>query len=349
MEARHSSALLIALALAACDGGESGTSPTGTAATTLPPPPSTTASTTAAPATTSTPATTTSNTPPVCEPDDALAAVDASIAQARLAQSAEWASEVVKNRFVERTTTGGVFANRLGLDCGIVAGQTIGDNERLVVAAWTGPRLAWVVQTTEAPATPYASEATVTVVIDDTEGEFVDNARTIWAGTFDSGETFVIGHIDYNLGAAAKGWLVDAIPFDSEPTLASERHAFETLDTAGMRNIGIAEPAELGSEEGHVQFISATGQISVADVAPTGWFDLLQPRYLSGETRIEQIDGAEIRVTEPGSVDQFAVAAEIGFACDDYVWLLQPPFNGDTTELIDTARVIIATSGCRAG
>ena len=100
---------------------------------------------------------------------------------------------------------------------------------------------------------------------------------------------------------------------------------------AGMRNIGIAQPPESGSEEGYAQFISATGQISVADVAPTDWFDPMRSRYYNGETTIETIDGVDVRVTQPLPGDNlgFVRGVEVGWACDDFVWILEPPFNGD--------------------
>jgi hypothetical protein len=282
-----------------------------------------------------------------------LATVSAAIASARLTPGDAWSGDTVANRFAERTATAAEFADRLALDCGLLAGEIVGDNDRLVVAAWTGPRMVWVIQTSEAPARPYQREATVTVIIDETEGEFLDgDTRALWAGTFDSGETFVIGHVDYNLGAAAKDWVAGPrAPFDEEVTLPSEQHGLDVLEAAGMRNTGIAEPPEFGSEEGHVQFVSPTGQISVADVAPTGWFNPFQPRYFSGPTRIQTIDGVAVRITEPHpAVDPgYAIGAEIGFACAGFVWLLQPPLNGEAEEMLDTAAAVIGTDDCRTG
>jgi hypothetical protein len=290
---------------------------------------------------------------PVCETDDILSTIDAAIASARLALGGEWSTDTAANRFTERTATGDELADRLALDCGLTASQTIGDDERLVIAAWTGPRMAWVIQTTETPSMPYAREATVTVIIDATEGEFLDgDGRALWAGTFDSGDTFVVGHVDYNLGAAAKDWVAGPrVPFEEEISLASERHGIDALEAAEMRNIGIAQPPELGSEEGHVQFVSPPGQISLADIGPTGWFDPLEPRYFNGPTRFVTIDGVEVRVTDPNPDDNtgYTIGADIGFACDDFVWLLQPPANGEADEMLETATAVIATEECRAG
>lgn len=332
------SVVAIALIAAGCSEGESSTT-------------STTTTTSTTPVTTTLPTTTTTTTvpEPECDAGDVLATVDAATASARLAPGGDWLTDTAGIRFAERTATGDEFADRLGLDCGLTAGQAIGDDERLVIMAWTGPRIAWVIQTTEVPSMPYAHQATVTVLIDVTEGEFLDgDRRALWAGTFDSGETFVIGHVDYNLGAAAKDWIAGPrTPIDEEINLKAEQHGVDTLAAAGMRNIGIAQPPEIGSEEGYLQFVSPTGQISVAVIGPDGWFNPLEPRYFSGPTRVETISGVDIRVTEPGPADgENAIGADVGFACGDFVWLLEPPFNGDTDEMLASASAIVGTAQC---
>ena len=344
MDTRPLVAGLIALGVAAACGGDlptSGTPTTTSITTTTVPPPTTTTTPSTLPATTTTLS--------ACDETAVLATIGTWVERAGLSNDDRWTVDPTGTHFAGRTTGGAEFAERLGLDCGMVAGQTIGPDERLLITAWTGPRLAWVLQTTETPTTPYDPQATVTVGIDDTEGEYLDDRRWVWAGTFGSGDTFVVGHVDYNLGAAAKGWMAGSIPFDEDPVLASELHGFAVLEAAGMRNVGIAQPAEIGSEEGYVQFISPTGQISVADVAPTGWFDPLQPRYFSGPTRIERIKGVDVRITEPDPAERFAIGADLGFACNDFAWLLQPPANGDADEMLETAAAIIATTECRVG
>ena len=70
------------------------------------------------------------------------------------------------------------------------------------------------------------------------------------------------------------------------PHSRAEEVGIFVLETAGARNVGIAQPPEFGSEEGYIQFVSPTGQILVVDVAPDGWFDPMQPRYYTGETRV---------------------------------------------------------------
>ena len=41
--------------------------------------------------------------------------------------------------------------------------------------------------------------------------------------------------------------------------------------------------------------------------------------------------------------------AEVAFACDDFVWILEPPFNGTVDEMVATAAAVLATEECRAG
>lgn len=308
----------------------------------------TTTSTTTTSTTTTEPPTTTSEPPgPVCEEADALARLDEAIALARLTPAGPWSADIDDNPFAERTTDPEEYASRLALDCGIVVQDEAG---RLALASWTGPRIAFLIQATDAPTDPYRLDATFTVGIDSTRGEFVDGeARSVWAGTFDSGETFVIGATDFSLGPVAKDWIAGDRDLFEEITLDSERHAIAALGEAAMRNIGIAEPPMLGSEEGYVMFTSPAGQILVVDVAPTDWFDPMTPRYFSGETVVETIDGVDVRRTDPAEGDNlgFTIGAEWAWACDSFVWILQPPFNGDAEEMRSTVEAVVATEECQ--
>lgn len=325
------------LTIAACaDDGES----TG--------PPSTTA---AATTTTETSPATTTTSAPVCAVDDAIDVVDGAIAAARLSETPEWTTDTTTG-FDDRTATGDVYATRLGLDCGARVAAVAGENERLALVAWTGPRVAFAIQATDAPTTPYLPEAIVQNPVTEARGEFLADDMSVWATAGPAGESLVLGHVDYNLGAAAKGWAAGpAVAVDDEINLASEQHGLEALRDAGMRNVGIAQSPELGSEEGYVQFVSEAGQISVADVAPTDWFDPMQPRYYTGETSIERVEGVDVRITLPDPDDNlgFIRAAEVAFACDDFVWILEPPFNGTVDEMLASATAVISTPACRAG
>ena len=350
--------ILLALVLLAAGcgdddvGGPPDTTSSTTSSTTSTSSTTTSSSTTTTTTTSTTSTSTTSTTvpTPVCDSDAMLDAVDAAVELARLAPGDGWSTDTVASSFAERTATGAEFAERLAFDCGLTATETVGDDERLVIAAWTGPRFGYVIQSTGGPSTPYRLDATVTVIIDSTRGEYLDgDEQALWAGTFDSGETFVVGHADYSLGPVAKDWVAGPrVPFDEEINLDSERHAIAVLEAAGMRNIGIAQPPMFGSEEGYVLFISPAGQIIVADVAPTDWFDPMVPRYYHGETRFETISSAEVRITDPNEDDNlgFTPAAEYAWACDDFVWILEPPFNGDADEVRTNVQSIVDTEEC---
>ena len=278
--------------------------------------------------------------------------VDAAIEQARLAPADAWSTDTAASSFAERTATADVYAERLALDCGLTAARSVDGSDYLVIAAWTGPRMGFVVQTDDTPSEPYRPQATVTVSIDDTKGEFLDgDERALWAGTFDSGDTFIVGHVDYVLGPVAKDWVGGTRPpSDENINLDSERHAIAALTEANMRHIGIAQPAEIGSEEGLVQFITPAGQIMVGDVAPTNWFDPMQPRFFTGPTTFETIEGVEVRITEPMEDDNlgFNLGNEFAWACDNFVWIMEPPFNGTADEMRLAVTAIVSTQECVA-
>ncbi len=341
----------VALLAAGCSDDDAATPPDSTTSTSSS---TTTTSTTTTTTTTTMTTTTTTEAPrPDCPTDDVLATVDAAIGSARMTPGDGWSTDTTGNPFAERTTTGDEYAARLGLDCGLTASHSAPDGERLAIAAWTGPRMAYLVQSTDGPSTPYRRDATVTVSIDATEGEFLDGeTRGLWAGTFDSDETFVVGHVDYSLGPAAKDWVAaERPPFDDGVTLDAERHAIAALEEAEMRLIGIAEPPQSGSEEGYVQFTSPAGQILVVDVAPTDWFDPMLHRYYTGPSAVETIGGMDVRITEPMEDDNlgFIRGVEFGWACDEFVWILQPPFNGDGDEMRISVEAIVETEECTAG
>jgi len=226
------------------------------------------------------------------------------------------------------TTDAATFAQRLGLDCGLVVTSVDRGGSALAIAAWTGPRIAFAVQMTQAPTSPFATDAYVNNPVTEEPGESLEN---------------------HGLGAAAKEWDGNPPqPFVDEVNPPAEEHAIDVLAAAGMRNIGIAQPPEFGSEEGYVQFISPTGQISVVDVAPSGWFDPMTPRYFTGETTVETANGVDIRVTLPDTDDGLGRAqdVEVAFACSEFVWILEPSFNGTVDEMLATARAIVMTPDC---
>jgi hypothetical protein len=337
----------IALLLASC-GDDTTTPPPASSSTTTSA--STTTTSLATTSTTSTSTSTTTIPAPLCDPSGPLAVIEDALSTARLSVPDGWDADPSDTPFAERTATGDLYAERLGLDCGLLLAADDDAGQWLVIAAWTGQRAAFALQTTARPSDPFRAQAVVRLPVGDLTGEYLTDDMSLWGVSGPDDESLVIGHVDYAFGPAAKDW--DSGPrdfFEPEISVPAEQHALDALEAAGMRNVGIAQPTEVGSEEGYAQFVSTTGQISVADVAPTGWFDPMTPRYYTGETNIETIDGVDVRITLPKPDDNlgFIQAAEVAFACDDYVWLLEPPFNGTTDEMVASATAVIGTEECR--
>jgi hypothetical protein len=319
--------------------------------------------TTEPPATTTTtdPTTTTTTAVPDCTPEDVLAEVDATIAQVRLAAGGEWTLDPVGTAFDDRTLDAESFRQLLALDCAIRAGQTTaGGDERLLLAAWTGERLAFVVQATDKPSTPYALDATFELLIEQPRGEYFAgphranrDIRTVWAGTLSGGETVVISADDYSEGATAKAWQAGferGGTGEDMMTLESERFGFDALVAAGARSVGLAQPAESGSEEGTLTFITPSGQINLAAVAPVGWFDPAYPWH-QREVTEEEVGGTTLYISEAGPPDDADVltydVAHVSFDCGDWVWHLMTGF-GTTEELRDWTVGFIETLDCAA-
>lgn len=335
---------LAALLAAGCgdDDGAGSTSTTSTSTT------STTSTSTTSTTSTSTTSTASTLPVPVCDTDEVSGALDAALADARLAPGGTWSSDVAASSFVDSTTTGEPWAEVLGLDCGATVTQPDGPADRLALVSWTGPRMAFVIRALDGPSTPYVPLAPVSIGFDAPEGEYLRPDNSLWAGTLESGEALVVGHIDFNLGVAAKTWSADAPPFgEEEPTLDAERAGIAAIEAAGGRNVGLAQPAEFGSEEGYVMFVSPTGQILVADVAPVGWFDPMVPRYIpEGTTTIETIDGVDVRMTEAELTEFPPVPTEFGWTCGDFVWLMQPAGNGTGGETQAFVADLVAAADC---
>ena len=237
----------------------------------------------------------------------------------------------------------------LGLDCGVLLAQTTPEGHaRLLTAAWTGPRAGYVVQAADPPSQAPRAADVLFIVSEEPRGEFLDADRSRWVGQLEGGETLIVGHVDYNLGVVAKeGWqvAVDPLP-NAEPTLHSERHAIAMLDAAGMHGSAVAQAAEFGSEEGTVMFVSHTGQISVVSVAPVGGFDPSVPRYLEGETTTLKTDGVTVRRTDVGTGQDNVQGAEFGWACGDWVWILDPPINCTADEMPAIIAALILVDDC---
>jgi hypothetical protein len=351
---RHLLSVLLTLSLlaAACGDDDTGGPPSTTATSTSTPASTSTltpTSTTTPTSTSSTSTTATTEAPaPVCEPDGPFAALDLALADARLEPGGAWSLDVAASSFAADTADPEVWAEVLGLDCAVHATQPAAPGDRLALISWTGPRMAFVIRATDAPDPAFQATSLITVGFENPIGEYLRDDNAMWGGTLESGETLVVGHLDFNLGVAAKTFRADAPPFgEPEITIEAERVGIEAAIAAAGRNVGIAQPPEFESEEGYVMLVSRTGQILVIDVAPTGWFDPMVERYYHGETTIIEIDGVDVRITEPADDEgEYSDGHEIAWSCLDHVWILEPPSNGTAEEMVQFVTELIAANDC---
>ncbi len=356
---RSASAVLAAaslLIMAACGGGDSAGEPTETMPTTSVPatadPVITTTTTPMSPTTESTttttpdsPTTTVHREPPTCDAEitDMIEVVDESIVAAQLGSGGVWSDDTSGSTFDARTHDAEEFRYRLGLDCAIRLAQSTPDgDERLVVAAWTGDRRAWVVQSTDGPETPYRADQRVQLFIDQPLGEWLDD-QSVWAGSLATGDTVIVGTVDTTFGVTAKSWWNEVPRFDDlEVTNAAERYAIDALIHAGNRNVSVAEPANFGTEIAAVQFITPLGLHLIGTIAPPDWFDPAAP-IVEGEMAVERIAGVDVYVTT--AVPESYAIGSVGWACDDYVWFVDS-VHGTIAELTDWTAQLIASNGC---
>ena len=355
---RTTSAVLAAVSMlfiAACGDSDAASETTETAATADAP-------TTAEPAIgTTTPVSPTSESTTTTEPDhptttvhrapvtcdaelaDMLAVVDESIAAAQLDTNGDWTDDTSGAMFDNRTHNAEEFRYRLGLDCAVrLVQSTVDGAERLVVAAWTGERRAWVVQATDGPATPYRADQRVQLFIDQPLGEWLVD-QSLWAGSLATGDTVIVGTVDTSFGLTAKSWWNEVPRFeDLEVTNAAERYAIDALIHAGNRNISVAEPANFGTEIAAVQFVTPLGLHLIATIAPPDWFDPAAP-IVEGEIAVERIAGVDVYVTT--AVPESYAIGSVGWACDGYVWFIDAAY-GSLEELTDWTAQLIESSGC---
>lgn len=323
------------LALAGCGGGD------GDTATEQ-------ATTTAVAATSSSTTSTTPDPVDECTPDDVFGVVEEKLGLARLSPGSAWDTDSEGAAFTDRTLTANEFRDLQGLDCAVRAVQrTDGGDERLLLAAWTAPRITFVVQATDGPDTPYQPDAVFQLLIEQPRGEHLEGPyrpnreqRDTYAATLSGGETIVISAFDYSIGATAKHWQAGVerpTEEDGEQyvTLDAERHGIDNLRAAGARNVDIAELPEIGSEVGALQFVSSTGQIAEARIAPPGWFDP-STEWHQRPVTTEEIGRTVVYVSESGPPDDADILtydiAHFSFTCGDYVWQVITGF-GTTDEL----------------
>ena len=276
------------------------------------------------------------------ELDTVLASVEQSIVAARLEPGGEWTADTDGVTFDGRTHSAEEFRYRMGLDCmARLAQQTSDGDDRLLLLAWTGDRRAWVVQATDAPATPFRQDQRIQLFIAQPSGEWsVD--QYVWAGSLESGDTVIVGTVDTSFGVAAKSWWNEVPRFDDlEVTNDAERTAIDALLQAGGRNVSVAEPASYQSEIAAIQFVTPEGLHLIATVAPPEWFDPAA-ELVEGEMTVEQIDGVDVYVTT-GVPESYAVGS-VGWQCGDVVWFIDSSW-GTVDELVAWAERLI-TAAC---
>lgn len=296
------------------------------------------------PTTTSTtvpyPTTTVHAVPDDCDGDRMLAVVDDAVAAARLAPGDGWEVDGTTT-FDERTNDAEEFRDRLALDCRLRAVQRTDDGDRLVLAAWTGTRHAFVVQAADGPTSPYASDQNLQLLYEQPYGEWLEEQET-WAGTLAGGETVIVAVDDTSLGATAKAW--QALPRweDLPITIESERYAIDVLLHAGARNVSPGEEPAFGSTIAAIQFVTPAGLPLIATVAPVGDFDPTAP-IVDGERATVDVAGTDVLVTT-ASPDSYA-AASVGWECGDHVWFIDAAW-GTVDELVAWTSELIAAGGC---
>lgn len=310
--------------------------------------------------TTTTQPTTTTEDPapePACGLDEVLAVVDATLELARLDVGGEWVTGV-ESVYSERTTDPATYAGLLGLDCGLEAVQRpAASSERLLLAAWTGPRITFVVQATDGPSEPYEPAAMWDVSIAWARGEYFEGPvranrddRTTWATTLDDGTTMVIHARDYPAGPVAKDWPAGLEFQEPEEyvSLPAERHGIDTLRAVGARNVDVAELPEIGSEIGYLSFVTPLGLAGETRVAPLGWIDVTT-EWHGRPVAVEQLGGVDVYLSEPGPPDDADILtydlAHFTFECGEHVWHMITAY-GTVEELRDLVAELIAVQEC---
>ncbi len=345
-------AMLAATACGSDDSGSGAPSPSDSPSATIEVPaasattstPGTSAPTTG-PSDPASPATIVPEKPAMCDDElvEMLAVVDRSIADAQLDVGSVWMGASDAAVFDDRTHPADEFGHRMGLDCSVRLTQVTDDGgERMLLAAWTGDRRAWVIQATDAPEVPYRSDQRVQLFIDQPLGEWLVD-QFVWAGSLDDGDTVIVGTVDTAFGVAAKSWWNEVPRFDDlEVTNGAERYAIDALVEAGNRNVSVGEPASVGVEIAAIQFITPLGLHLIATVAPPDWFDPTAP-IVEGEMVVEQIGGVDVYVTAavPGS---YAVGS-VGWVCGDHVWFVDASY-GSVDELTAWTADLIESAGC---
>lgn len=333
--------VVVLLVSAACGGGDGGrATATSTTTTTMSVTTSPTTSSTTATSTTITTTTSTITTEAPCGAGAMLAFADAAVVAARLpAWDVPWGPVETDTAFAERTVDPGGFAAGLALDCSLLVQQLRDDGaERLVLAAWTGERMTFVIQATDTPDPPFAEEVRFDLLMYWVDGEWIGDQ--VWAGTLADGETLILGTVDYPIGAVAKAWQVAfPEPPPAPPTIDAEADAIAALEAAGARNVGVAQPAD--TDVAMIAFMTPRGSVMIATVGPIG--SLPAVAYLTGDTTNHVLSGVDVTLTLPGP-DQYDVGQTV-FTCEPYVWWINSSF-GTADEVLEWTAALVASLPC---
>ncbi len=283
--------------------------------------------------------------PDPCDPGEIAAIASQALEAARLpVADTEWIASADGGQFGARTTDPDLLAQTQGFNCSWQALQHVGDDERLLVAAWTGDRVSMVLQATDGPTDPYSPDRTVDILLEAPRGELV--APDTWAVTLESGNTVILLARNHGgLGWLAKSWLADYVfvpgDGDSDPELTvTEQMALPMLRSAGGRGVSVAEPSH-GSPVTSISLVSPSGDRLFATVGPSDRFDTSE--MISRGIRFD----TEFGTTAVRLVDPFAdyPATVADFACNGYNWVIEAD-DGGVIETFGFVAALVSTLGC---
>lgn len=317
-----------------------------------------TTTTTSATTTSTAKVTTTTTAAPDCTVDPVLVEADATLELVGLVPGGDWVADSKGSPFAERTVSPDQYRKDLALDCRTEMSQTTDAGaERLLLAAWTGERIVFVLQATDAPKTPFQTQAVFDLLLDQPTGQYFAGPyranrddQTTWAGTLDGGDSVVIFAHDYAAGPVAKTWQegFETSGEDDYVTLDSERYGMERLRAAGARNVSIAELPETGSPIGTLQFVTPLGQGITTRVAPTGIIDPTTEWHQRPVTS-EEVDGVTVYLSVAGPPDDDNIltydVAHMTFDCGTWTWHVMTEI-GTPAELEAWVQSFIPTLHC---
>lgn len=284
--------------------------------------------------------------PDPCDPAPIAAIAAEALDAARLlAADAGWTASDDGGRFGERTTDPEVLAQNQGFDCSWQAIQHVADDERLLVAAWTGMRMSMVIQATDGPTRGYVGDGGPDMAITAVAGEIV--ADDTWAMTLSESETLILLTRGRNIGLGflAKSWLADDVfvpeADDPDDASATEQMAFPMLRAAGGRNVSVGEPSH-GSLVSWITLVSSTGDEIFVTVGPADRFDPTD--WVPSGVRFDADAGdTHLRFVDP---DADYPASTADFTCNGYTWVVEGD-DGNVVETFGFVEGLVDALGCK--